>query len=47
MRDEKTISYEKPELAAYGFFGMVNGDGPFGPSPGGDQEEGCDSSFDE
>ena len=44
---KQSISYEKPTLSKYGFFGVANGDPSGGLSAGGDIEEGCDSSFDE
>ena len=45
MKQSDRISYEKPELSKYGFFGVANGEG--GLSQGGDISETCDSDFDE
>ena len=49
MKQSDSISYEKPTLVRYGFFGVANGaplDG--GLSQGGDIPEGCqDSGFDD
>ena len=48
MKQSDRISYEKPTLSKYGFFGVANGDPtPTGLSAGGDITEGCDSDFDE
>jgi len=48
MKQSDRISYEKPTLLKYGFFGVANGDTPSGGlSGGGDIDEGCDSDFDE
>ncbi len=46
MKQSDRISYEKPELSKYGFFGVANGAGE-GLSQGGDISEACDSDFDE
>jgi len=48
MKQSDRISYEKPTLSKYGFFGVANGagEGP-GLSQGGDISEACDSDFDE
>ena len=46
MKQSDRISYEKPELLNYGFFGVADG-ASGGLSQGGDISEGCDSSFDE
>jgi len=47
MRDEKSIRYEKPELAKYAFYG-IDGVLTGAPSPGGDIDEGCEETgFDE
>jgi len=46
MKQSDRISYEKPELSKYGFFGVASGAGT-GTSQGGDIAEGCDSDFDE
>ena len=46
MKQSDRISYEKPTLLKYGFFGVAEGaDG--GLSQGGDISEACDSDFDE
>ena len=45
MRDEKIISYEKPELVKYAFYGVTGvliGEA----SAGGDIDENCDTEFD-
>ena len=47
MKQSDRISYEKPELSKYGFFGVAKGDDPMGTSQGGDIPETCDSDFDE
>jgi len=47
MKQSDRISYEKPELSKYGFFGVANGTPSGGLSQGGDISEACDSSFDE
>ena len=48
MKQSDRISYEKPELSKYGFFGVADGDTQSGGlSQGGDIAEGCDSTFDE
>jgi len=47
MKQSDRISYEKPELSKYGFFGVANGDASGGLSQGGDISEACDSDFDE
>lgn len=46
MKQSDRISYEKPTLSTYGFFGIANGDAA-GTSQGGDIPESCDSDFDE
>lgn len=46
MKQSDRISYEKPELSKYGFFGVAKGDDT-GLSQGGDIPETCDSTFDE
>ncbi len=47
MKQSDRISYEKPTLSTYGFFGVANGDNSGGLSQGGDISEACDSDFDE
>ena len=47
MKQSDRISYEKPTLSKYGFFGVVKGDTPTGQSDPSDISEGCDSDFDE
>ena len=47
MKQSDRISYEKPELSKYGFFGVADGAPDGGLSQGGDIEEECDSGFDE
>ena len=47
MKQSDRISYEKPELSKYGFFGVADGAPDGGLSSGGDIAEGCDSDFDE
>ena len=47
MKQSDRISYEKPELLKYGFFGVVEGAPAGGLSQGGDITEACDSDFDE
>ena len=47
MKQSERISYEKPTLSQYGFFGVADGAPSGGLSSGGDIDEGCDSSFDE
>lgn len=44
MKQSDRISYEKPTLSKYGFFGVANGAN--GLSQGGDISEACDSDFD-
>ena len=48
MKQSDRISYEKPELTDYRFWGIVNGDAQTPSSPG-DQEDpigGCDDFID-
>ena len=48
MKQSDRISYEKPELTDYRFWGVVSGD-PSTPSNPGDQEDpigGCDDFID-
>jgi len=47
MKQSDRISYEKPTLSQYGFFGVVSGAG--GLSQGGDNpdEPTCESGFDD
>ena len=48
MKQSDRISYEKPELSKYGFFGTVQGaPSEGGLSQGGDIDEGCDNTFDQ
>lgn len=48
MKQSDRISYEKPTLAQYGFFGVANGENPSGGlSQGDDITEGCESGFDD
>ena len=48
MKQSEMISYEKPTLSQYGFFGIANGAPQSGGlSQGGDITEECDSDFDE
>ena len=47
MKQSDRISYEKPTLSKYGFFGVADGAPSGGLSAGGDISEGCDSDFDE
>lgn len=46
MKLSDRISYEKPTLSKYGFFGVADG-ATGGLSQGTDIAEGCDSDFDE
>ena len=45
MKQSDRISYEKPELLKYGFFGVFSG--AVGLSQGGDIPIVCDSDFDD
>ena len=49
MKEERTVRYERPELTAYRFLGVANGDEwEGGWSGGGDIGEECDpSGFDD